>query len=43
MKREGGERTIPLWVWILIALAMLWAGIYYLGFSLPAFLEAGPG
>jgi hypothetical protein len=37
----GGDedRKIPLWVWLVIAAALLWAGIWYLGFSLPAHLD----
>jgi len=38
MKEKGEEGDVPLWVWIFVLLSLLWAGIYYLGFSLPSHL-----
>lgn len=37
------ERKIPLWVWLVILAALLWGGVWYLGFSLPAHLHGASG
>lgn len=40
--REGGSAGLPLWVWIVLALAFLWAGFWYLGLSLPTHWRGVP-
>lgn len=38
MKAEGTGSRVPVWVWAVILIALLWAGVYYVAFSLPSYL-----